>query len=170
MPTFTETRNDKKISAVDTRGELIIMWKMTDFMISTDRSLLDFNVIHNFISMESYWGVGRSREFMEKAMDNSAYCFGVYQESNGKRKQIGFARVVSDITTFGYIADVFVLGDYRGKGIGKWLIQTIVNHPDLKTLKRLTLFTETPDFYGDSMFKIFDQNSQLKFMERNIAN
>lgn len=106
---------------------------------------------------------------MEKAINNSAYCFGVYHESNGVRKQIGFSRVVSDLTTFGYFADVFILSDYRGKGLGKWLIQTIVNHPELKTLKRLILFTNTPDFYGDSMFKIFEQTSQLKFMERNIS-
>jgi len=143
------------------------MWKMTDFTISTDRSLLDFDIIHGFISKESYWGLGRSREIMEKAMDNSAYCFGVYHESNGVRKQIGFARVVSDLTTFGYIADVFILRDYRGKGIGKWMIKTIVNHPELKPLKRITLFTRTPDFY-DSMFEIFDQTTQVKFMKCKI--
>jgi N-acetylglutamate synthase-like GNAT family acetyltransferase len=144
------------------------MWKMNDFIISTEKSLLDFDLIHRFISVESYWGVGRSREVMEKAMNNSAYCFGAYHECNGVQKQIGFARVVSDLTTFGYIADVFILSNYRGKGIGKWMIQTIVNHPELKTLKRITLLTETPDFYGDSMFNVFDQTSQLKFMERKI--
>lgn len=144
------------------------MWRMADFMISTDKSLLDFNIIHRFISIESYWGLGRSRDIMEKAMNNSTYCFGVYHESNGVRKQIGFARVISDLTTFGYIADVFILRDYRGKGLGKWLIQTITSHPELKTLKRLTLFTKTPDFYSNFMFKIFDQVSQSKFMSRNI--
>lgn len=143
------------------------MWKMNDYMISTDKSLLDIDLIHWFISVESYWGIGRSREVMVKAMDNSAYCFGVYHECNGERKQIGFARIVSDLTTFGYIADVFILNSYRGKGIGKWLIQTIVNHPEIKALKRITLFTNTPDFYKDSMFKVFDQTSQLKFLERN---
>jgi len=141
---------------------------MTNFTISTDKVLLDFDIIHKFISLESYWGLGRSQELMEKAMNHSAYCFGVYHERNGVREQIGFARVVSDLATFGYIADVFILNDYRGKGLGKWLIQTIVNHPELKKLKRLTLFTDTPDFYGDAMFKIFDQTSQSKFMERRI--
>jgi N-acetylglutamate synthase-like GNAT family acetyltransferase len=142
------------------------MWRMNDFMISTDTTLLDVDIIHGFISTESYWGLGRSREVMEKAMNNSAICFGVYHENNGVPKQIGFARVISDLATFGYIADVFILSDYRGKGIGKWLIQTIVNHPELKKLKRLALFTNTPDFYGDSLFKIFDQTAQSKFMER----
>lgn len=145
------------------------MWRITDFMISTDKSLLDFDIIHEFISMESYWGLGRSPEVMEKAINNSAYCFGVYHENNYVRNQIGFARVVSDLTTFGYIADVFILSDYRGKGLGKWLMQTIVNHPELKTLKRLTLFTNIPDFYSDSLFKTFAQSPQLIFMERNVS-
>lgn len=146
------------------------MWKMNDYMISTDRSLLDIDLVHWFISVESYWGKGRSRDFMVKAMDNSVYCFGVYHECNGAQKQIGFARVVSDLTTFGYIADVFILNSYRGKGLGKWLIQTIVNHPEINALKRVTLFTGTPDFYKDPMFKVFDQSSQLKFMERNNSS
>lgn len=144
------------------------MWERDNFIISTNKDIFDFDIIHSFISLESYWGLGRSRELMDKAINNSAYCFGVYHKSNGVRKQIGFARVVSDLTTFGYIADVFILNDYRGKGLGKWLIQTIVNHPELKTLKRLTLFTDTPEFYSDSMFKVFDQTSQTKFMERKI--
>lgn len=147
-----------------------MMWKMKDYMISADKSLLDIDLIHGFISVESYWGIGRSREAMVKAMDNSAYCFGVYHESNGERKQIGFARIVSDLTTFGYIADVFILNNYRGKGIGKWLIQTIVNHPEISLLKKIILFTETPDFYRDSMFKVFEQKNQLKFMERKNSS
>lgn len=142
------------------------MWTMTDFIISTDKSLLDFDVIHGFISTESYWGLGRSREDVEKAMNNSTYCFGAYHESNGVRNQIGFARVVSDLTTFGYIADVFILRNYRGQGIGKWLIKTIVSHPELKILKKITLFTRTPDFYAEAGFEIYDPESQLKFMAR----
>jgi N-acetylglutamate synthase-like GNAT family acetyltransferase len=151
-------------------GVKIIMWKMNDYMISADKLLLDIDLIHQFISVESYWGIGRSREVMVKAIDNSAYCFGVYDESNGERKQIGFARIVSDLITIGYIADVFVLNNYRGKGIGKWLIQTIVNHPEVRALKKIILFTETPEFYRDSMFKVFDQTLQLKFMTRNNSS
>jgi len=146
------------------------VWRMADYMISTDKALLDFDIIHEFISRESYWGLGRSRELMEKAMNNSAYCFGVYHDRDSLRQQIGFARVVSDLITFGYLADVFVLPDYQGKGIGKWLIKTIVNHPELKAMKRLILFTETPDFYVDAMFKIHEQSSRLKFMERERQN
>jgi N-acetylglutamate synthase-like GNAT family acetyltransferase len=128
-------------------------------MISTDKALLNFDIIHEFISQESYWGMGRSRELMEKAMNNSAYCFGVYQDQDSLRKQIGFARVVTDSITFGYLADVFILREHQGKGIGKWLIETIVNHSELKALKRLILFTETPDFYVDAKFEIYEQSS-----------
>ena len=144
------------------------MWKMADFIISTDRNLLDFAVIYTFISLETYWGRGRSREAMEKAMNHSTYCFGVYHEKEGVRKQIGFARVISDLVTIGYIADVFILRDYQRQGIGKWLIQTIVNHPELKTIPKFILFTRTPEFYTHADFKIFDQSSQRKFMERKI--
>lgn len=144
------------------------MWKMNEFMISTDRNLMDFNVIHQFIAKESYWGQGRSAEIMQKAIDNSIYCFGVYHEDNGVRQQIGFARVVSDLTTFGYIADVFILKEYRGRGLGKWMIHTVINHPALKGLNRMTLLTRTPEFYEHSLFKIFDQSSPLKFMEYTV--
>lgn len=144
------------------------MWRLTNFTISTDKSLLDFDTIYDFISKESYWGLGRSREFMERAISNSTFCFGVYHESKDAVKQIGFARVISDLTTFGYISDVFILRDFRGRGIGKWLIDTIINHPELKSLKRIGLFTRTPDFYHKSKFEIFDQTSQPKFLVRKL--
>lgn len=137
------------------------MWKKDDYFISTDKSLLDFEVIYRFVSRESYWGLGRSRETMQKAIDNSALCFGLYHN----QEQIGFARVVSDFATIGYLADVFILSDYRGQGLGKWLLQTIVAHPELTVLKRLMLFTRTPEFYQEKGFNIFDQTSESKFME-----
>ncbi|HWR43260.1 GNAT family N-acetyltransferase [Sporomusa sp.] len=140
------------------------MWQKDDYTISTDKSLLEFDIIHKYISCDSYWGIGRSQEVMQRAIEHSAFCFGVY---HGK-KQIGFARVVSDLATFGYIADVFILIGYRGHGLGKWLIQTIVTHPELAVLKRLMLFTRTPDFYGDAGFKIFDQSHETKFLERKV--
>ncbi|MDF2571246.1 MAG: GCN5-related N-acetyltransferase [Sporomusa sp.] len=138
------------------------MYQQDDYTISTDKFLLDFDVIHKFISCDSYWGIGRSQEVMRKAIDNSALCFGVYHGE----KQIGFARVISDLATFGYLADVFILSKYRGLGLGKWLIHTIVNHPDLVVLKRIILFTRTPEFYYDAGFNLFDQANEFKFMER----
>lgn len=138
------------------------MWQKDEYTISTDKSRLDLNVIHNFISWESYWGKGRSQEVMQRAIDNSVLCFGVYHA----KKQMGFARVISDLTTFGYLADVFILTDYRGQGLGKWLIQTIVNHPELAALKRITLFTRTPNFYYDAGFSLSAPTDESKFMVR----
>ncbi|SMC74767.1 GNAT family N-acetyltransferase [Sporomusa malonica] len=109
-------------------------------------------------------GLGRSRELIQKTIDNSTYCFGVYQGT----EQVGFARVVSDLATFGFLADVFILSDYRGRGLGKWMLQTIINHPELANMKRLTLFTRTPDFYYDAGFEIFVPTNEIEFMERKV--
>ncbi len=142
-----------------------IIWSKNDFFISTDKKLLDFDVIHSFISQKAYWGLGRSKEVMERAIDNSRYCFGLYHTSAGDRKQIGFARFVTDLATFGYLADVFVLEEYRGQGLGRRLIETIIGHPDLKELKRITLFTRTPGFYEIEGFKIWEPaNESSTFM------
>ncbi|MBP2644977.1 MAG: GCN5-related N-acetyltransferase [Firmicutes bacterium] len=143
-----------------------MVWEKEDFFISTDKVMLDVALIHYFISTQTNWGEGRSREMMQTAMDNSAYCFGVYRKSIDGYQQIGFARVVSDLATFGYIADVFILDEFRGKGLGRWLIQTIVEHPALKKLKRLTLFTRIPEFYRQAEFKVTDPDGEAKFMER----
>lgn len=96
-----------------------------DYWISTDTALLDFFVIHRFIAEESYWGKGRTAEIMQRAIDHSALCFGLYLRTTTGCNQIGFARVISDLTTFAYLSDVFVLSEHRGKGLGKWLITTI---------------------------------------------
>lgn len=106
------------------------------YKISTDKNLLDFEVIFNYLSGESYWAAGIPRERQEKAIQNSM-CFGIYHEG----KQAGFARVITDNATFAYICDVFVLGAYRGEGLSKWLMQSIVQHPDLQGLRRWSLAT-----------------------------
>jgi len=106
------------------------------YHISTDKSLLDFDMMFNYLSKESYWNKGIPAEVLRKALDN-AMCFGVYHD----KKQIGFAKVVTDKATFAYLADVFVLEQYRGLGLSKWLVQTIKAHPDLQTLRRWMLAT-----------------------------
>lgn len=106
------------------------------FLISTDKTLLDIKVIHQFLDEVSYWGKGISLETVQTSIQNSM-CFGVYLNL----KQIGFARVITDEATFGYLCDVFNLADYRKSGLSKWLIQTIRNYPKLKNLRRLVLAT-----------------------------
>jgi len=106
------------------------------FLISTDKDLLDFNVIYHYLDQESYWAKGIPEERLKRAIANSI-CFGVYHD----KKQIGFARVITDMATFGYLADVFILDEYRKQGLSKWLVQTIVQHPDFEGLRRWSLAT-----------------------------
>lgn len=106
------------------------------FLISTDKDLLDFNVIYHYLDQESYWAKGIPVERLKRAISNSI-CFGVYHH----KKQIGFARVITDEATFAYLADVFILDQYRKQGLSKWLVQTIVQHSDFEGLRRWSLAT-----------------------------
>lgn len=106
------------------------------YIISTDKQLLDFEVIYNFLDTESYWAKGIPPQRLQRAIDNSM-CFGIYKD----HKLCAFARVVTDRATFAYICDVFVLNTYRGEGLSKWLIQNIIQHPELSGLRRWSLAT-----------------------------
>lgn len=110
------------------------------FLISTDSALLDVDVIHGYL-YHCYWSPGIPRELVAKAIDHSL-CFGLYQtDAVGTQPQIGFARVITDYTSFAYLADVFVLAAYRGHGLGVWLVETILAHPDLQSLRSFSLAT-----------------------------
>ncbi|WP_205461727.1 GNAT family N-acetyltransferase [Mangrovibacterium lignilyticum] len=106
--------------------------------VSTDKDLLDVSMIHHYLSERSYWAKARSLATVQASIEHSV-CFGAYDE-NGK--QLGFARVATDYAVFGWIMDVFVLEECRGKGIGKLLMEAIVNHRDLKRLRRMGLGTD----------------------------
>lgn len=110
--------------------------KRDGYTLSTDKSLLDVDAIHHFLSTESYWAKHIPRALVERAIDHSI-CFGLY---NG-RAQVGFARVITDQATFGYLADVYVLDDHRGRGLSKWMMEEIMAHPDLQGLRRFMLAT-----------------------------
>jgi GNAT superfamily N-acetyltransferase len=105
------------------------------FTISTDPARLDMDTICEFFK-RSYWASTRPRERTERAIQNSLV-FGVYDGG----KQIGMARVVSDYSIFAYLCDVFIHEDYRSHGLGKWLIQTVMEYPDLKEMRRWVLVT-----------------------------
>ncbi|MFZ5881157.1 MAG: GNAT family N-acetyltransferase [Chloroflexota bacterium] len=106
-----------------------------NFLISTDPARLDVEAIVDMLS-RAYWAAGRPRERTERALQNSLV-FGVYDGA----RQVGLARVVSDYAIFAYLCDVFIHEEYRGQGLGKWLMQTIMEHPDLQGLRRWTLAT-----------------------------
>ena len=106
-----------------------------EFTISTDPARLDIDAICDFLK-RAYWSNTRPRERTERAIRNSLV-FGVYDGD----KQIGVARVVSDYSIFAYLCDVFIHEDYRAHGLGKWLLQTILEHPDLREMRRWVLVT-----------------------------
>jgi GNAT superfamily N-acetyltransferase len=106
------------------------------FKISTDKSLLDFDMIYNYLSKESYWSKGIPVEKVKESIESSM-CFGIYKDD----KQVGFARVITDKAIFAYLCDVFILEDFRRLGLSKWLMQTILSHPDLQGLRRWLLAT-----------------------------
>lgn len=110
-------------------------FKKNDYLISTDKSKLDIKVIQNFLR-NSYWAKNRPLKITKLTIKNSL-CFGIYH----KKIQIGFARVITDYATFAYLADVFILEEYRGKGLSKWLMKVILNYSELQNLRRWFLAT-----------------------------
>jgi len=111
-------------------------WQLNEFSISTDKHLLNLEYIHDYLSNQSYWAGGIPLEVVKNSIDGSL-CFGIYEGE----KQIGFARVITDMATFGWLADVFVDEAYRGRGLSKWLVEVILSHPGLAGLRRMMLGT-----------------------------
>jgi ribosomal protein S18 acetylase RimI-like enzyme len=105
------------------------------FTVSTDPARLDVDAIHAFLTT-AYWCEGIPRETVAKALASSL-CFGLYQA----QRQIGLARVITDFTTFAYLCDVYVLPEFRGRGLGHWLMEHVMAHPDLQGLRRFSLVT-----------------------------
>lgn len=106
-----------------------------EYSISSDPGKLDLSVVHGFLST-SYWSRGLPLDVLRREIAGSL-CFGLYHGD----AQVGFARVITDKATFAYLCDVFVLEAYRGKGLGRWLMEAIVSHPDLQGLRRFVLVT-----------------------------
>lgn len=108
-----------------------------DFYISTDKDKMDINFIHEYLSNQSYWAKGRSLELIKKSIMNSM-CFGVFTKDD---IQIGFARIVTDYVVFAWMMDVFVAEKHKNQGVGKALIDYIVNHDELKEVNGIGLRT-----------------------------
>ena len=112
-------------------------WRRGEYTISTDNQRLDLAIIYDFISNQSYWGRGRRMQTVQRSLDHSLN-FGIFKED----RQVGFARVVTDFATFGWIADVFILEEHRGQGLAKWLMESILSHPHLQGFRRWVLATK----------------------------
>lgn len=113
-----------------------ILLQKDEYSISNDQSQLDIDAIHNFLSTKAYWSLNIPKEKVEVSIKNSL-CFGLYENS----KQIGFARVITDFSTIAYLGDVYILEEHRGKGLSKWLMETIMSFPELQGLRRWILLT-----------------------------
>jgi GNAT superfamily N-acetyltransferase len=137
--------------AVDHHGE---------FELSTDPARFDRALIHRFLCEQSYWASGVPREIVDRAIEHSL-CFGVYRGG----AQVAFARVVTDRATFAYLADVFVLPEWRDDGLGQWMIGVILRHPELQGLRRFLLATK--DAHGlYARFGFAPLANPARFLER----
>ncbi len=116
-------------------------FRQDDYLISTDPSKVKVEMVHNYLTNHSYWAAGVPLQKVKRSLQNSL-CFGVYDCSDGHENQIGFARVITDYSVFAYLADVFVLPSYQGRGLGKWLISCILAHPDLQDMRKWMLHTK----------------------------
>ena len=106
------------------------------YSVSTDKSLLDISMIHEFLSTKAYWCLDIPKALVIKSIEQSM-CFGVYAGGS----QVGFARIITDYATMAYLCDVFVIESHRGLGLSKLLVHTIMDHPDLQGLRRWMLVT-----------------------------
>ena len=132
---------------------------LSEYEISTDTHRLNVDLVHKFLAEDSYWSPGIPRAIVERAIKNSL-CFGVYHRT----AQIGFARVVTDKSTFALLADLFILEAHRGKGLSKWLMRCVVGHEDLQGLRRLLLLTS--DAHGlYRQFGFEELGDPSRFME-----
>jgi GNAT superfamily N-acetyltransferase len=139
-------------------------YRRDNFTISTDPARLDIDVIHAFLG-QTYWATGIPRELVVTSLANSL-CFGLYDDDEAR--QIGFARVITAYTLHAYLADVFVLPEYLGHGLGRWLVDTIITYPPLQNIRRMLLATAdaqglyarlgfqplaTPDLFMEKTYK-----------------
>ncbi|WP_426753951.1 GNAT family N-acetyltransferase [Myxococcus sp. Y35] len=133
------------------------------FVASDDPGRLDLDVVHGYLA-RSYWSAGIPRETVERAVRNSLV-FGLYSPEG----QVGYARVVTDRASFAYLCDVFVLESWQGRGLGKWMLEALLAHPDLQGLRRFLLATrDAHSLYAQYGFQPL--GAPARFMERHDPN
>ncbi len=115
-------------------------WRQGEYLLTTDPARVDLAVVHGFLAT-SYWASGIPLDVLARAVEHSLNFSLWHEPAGGAAAQVGFARVVTDYATFGYVADVFVLEAHRGRGLSKWLMREIVAHPRLQGFRRWSLLT-----------------------------
>jgi GNAT superfamily N-acetyltransferase len=130
-----------------------VEYRRGEFLVTTNPAWLDIDLIHRFLT-NCYWAKGIPKDVVARSIEHSL-CFGIYDESRQKNAlpakdagnatprpvQVGFARVISDLATVAYLGDVFVVGSHRGRGLGKWMMECIMQHPALQGFRRWILLT-----------------------------
>ena len=111
---------------------------ISTYSISTDKSKLDIETIHDYLCNQSYWARGRTIEEVKISIENST-CFGVYDKNENL---VGFARVITDVSVLAWLLDVFILEEHRKQGLGKLLVKTVVEHPDFSLVNKWMLATD----------------------------
>jgi GNAT superfamily N-acetyltransferase len=144
-------------------GTAVLEERRGDYLLSTDRERVQVQAVHAYLA-RSYWSAGIPIDVVEKGVRNSL-CFGIYHGG----AQVGFARIISDLATFAYLADVYVLEEHRGAGLAVWLMDFITRHPDLQGLRRWMLATR--DAHG--LYRKFgwtDLTSPQRWMQRHFPD
>lgn len=135
-------------------------WNRDGFRVSTDPTLLDLDVIHEYLT-HSYWSPGIGRDLVERAAQNSL-CFGVYAVADDMLTQVGFARAVTDFARFAYLADVFILDAYQGRGLGTWMMDCIMSCPAFDEVNSFLLLTQDAhELYRKVGFEIPDEHRKI---------
>jgi GNAT superfamily N-acetyltransferase len=141
-----------------------VRWQgLAGYWVSDDRSLVDVDLVHGWMSRESYWAAGRSRENMARSIEHSLV-LGLYTADG---EQAGFARFVTDRATFAWLCDVFVAAEHRGSGAGSFLVQTAIGHPDVTGIRQLLMAHPSRTLYRRYGFG--DLVSPERWMERRAT-
>lgn len=145
-----------------------MFWTRDHYRITTNPEEFDLRLIHQFLTSEAYWCAGVPVEVVQKAVENSL-CFAVLDCTGDQTRQIGFARAVTDRATYAYLADVFILPAFRGRGLSKWLVACALSHPDLQGLRRIALATrDAHGLYRQFGFKALADSDM--FMEIHVPD
>jgi GNAT superfamily N-acetyltransferase len=148
----------------EVKGAAAVRWEGPDgYWVSDEHSLIDVDLVHGWMSRESYWARGRPHEVMARSIEHSLV-LGLYTAGG---EQAGFARLVTDRATFGWLCDVFVAAEHRGNGVGSFLVQTAVSHPDVAGIRQLLAATPGRSLYRRHGFS--DLVSPERWMERPAA-
>ena len=135
-----------------------MLWERGDFLITSDQNRVDIDALHAMLS-QTYWAKDRSRDAVAKSVENSL-SFSVFKGD----EQVGFVRAITDGITYAVILDMIIREDFRGQGLGKWLVQCIGEHPEVVPLRQVLWTVDADDFYRQSGFR---EMSKLKFMARS---